>query len=224
MNENIIDTIFIPTAYAIYGIDVDQQNNLWIATQDTGLVKFDGNDLTFIKLQPIFTVTPQHNQAYCVQIDNENNIWIGAIGGLAKYDGQNWTVYDHLNSPLQYWPDIWSIKFDSQNNLWFGHYYGAGRLSNNIWTFWYNSPFDYLMTVAIAKDGIVWLGPSWGFAVELSNDLTWNSLDFLILPNSTHQIAVDTNNVKWFGKFDSDENIIAYNGSYFNPLIIPPYP
>ena len=222
LDEEVIDTIIIPTGYPIYGLDVDQQNNLWIATQDTGLIKYDGLSLEYFDISQIITRTPRHNNANCVQVDNENNIWIGAVGGLAKYDGNVWTVYDDLNSPLQIHPDIWSIKFDNQNNLWFGGYYGAGRFDGNNWTLWSIPPFQYLYTVSISKNGSVWFGPYWGTYIELIDDSTWNTFySILALPNSSYQIAVDNNNIKWLGQFASDEQILAYNGLYFTNLAIP---
>ncbi len=222
IGDDILDTLFIPTSYPFWGIDVDQQNNLWIATQDTGLIKYDGLGIEYFNMRQIITRTPYHNNANCVQVDNENNVWVGAIGGLAKYDGNDWTVYDDLNSPLQFLPDIYSIKFDDQNNLWFGGYYGAGRFDGTNWTSWSAPNFEYTNTVAIAKNGSVWFGPYWGSYTELVNDTSWNEFDsILALPGSNYQIAVDTNNIKWLGQYGGEDPILAYNDLYFRSLDIP---
>ena len=48
------------------------------------------------------------------------NIWIGTwYGGLARFDGTNWTVYNTSNSGL---PDIYakSIAIDTFGNIWIG--------------------------------------------------------------------------------------------------------
>ena len=220
IGNDVLDTLYIPTSYPIWGIDLDQQNNLWIATQDTGLIKYDGLAIEYFNMRQIITRTPYHNNANCVQVDKENNVWVGAIGGLAKYDGNDWTVYDDLNSPLQFLPDIYSIKFDDQNNLWFGGYYGAGRFDGNNWTLWSAPNFEYINTVSIAKNGSVWFGPYWGSYTELVNDSSWIEFDsILALPSSNYQIAVDTNNIKWLGQYGG-EPILAYNDSYFISLDI----
>ena len=36
-------------------------------------------------------------------------MWIGTQNGIAKYDGNNWTVYDETNS-LQTIPDIYTMS------------------------------------------------------------------------------------------------------------------
>ena len=50
----------------------------------------------------------------------QGNKWIGtALGGLAKFDGVNWRVYNRLNSGL---PHNWvsAIAIDRQGNKWIG--------------------------------------------------------------------------------------------------------
>ena len=44
---------------------------------------------------------------------------MGTEGGLAKFDEENWTVYDTANSDL---PDnwIWGLAIDDQGNIWIG--------------------------------------------------------------------------------------------------------
>ena len=74
-------------------------------------------------------------------------MWIGTQNGIAKFDGNNWTVYDETNSPLQTIPDIYTMSFDNSNILWFGHYYGVGKLNDNLWSFLSGSPFKHTTTI-----------------------------------------------------------------------------
>jgi ligand-binding sensor domain-containing protein len=220
INDQIIDTIFVHSAYQIWGLEVDINNVLWIATQDTGLAKFNGSELTYIDVSEIITLRDRNNVT-CIEFDNENNMWIGAFNGIAKFDGNNWTVYDETNSPLQYIPDITTMSFDTSNNLWFGHYYGLGRLNDTTWSFWYESPFYYTTTIKHHKNGSLWVAPSWGFPLNLTSDTTWVEYDsLLVIPWSmNYQFAIDTNGVIWFGKYGS--GVVAYNGATFNRLEIP---
>ena len=57
-------------------------------------------------------------------IDSMGNKWIGTSGyfgggGLAKFDGKSWTVYDTSNSHL---PNntVLSVAIDSHSNKWIG--------------------------------------------------------------------------------------------------------
>ena len=220
INEQIIDTIFIHSTFPIFSIDVDIYNNLWIATQDTGLVKYSDSDLTYIDVSEIITLRDRNN-VNCVQFDNENNLWIGAQNGIAKYDGNSWTVYDETNTQLQTFPDIWSMKFDSSNVLWFGHYYGVGRLNNNAWSFWSSPDFEYATTVEINKNGSIWVATESGSLVNLTSDTTWTIYQFPAIPSWNYQLTIDTNGIVWFGKFDPVENVVAFDGSTFNVLNIP---
>ncbi len=63
-----------------------------------------------------------------IKVDRFNNKWIGTsgydneygtVGGLVKFDGENWTQYTQTNSDL---PDgyITAIGFDDEDNTWIG--------------------------------------------------------------------------------------------------------
>ena len=223
------ESFSIPTNFPVYSLDCDAQNNLWIATQDTGLIKFDGVNWIYFNMREIVTRTQQFNNANYVRVDDNNNVWVGCVGGLARYDGANWVVYDDLNSPLQFWPDIKSIKFDGQHNLWFSNYYGAGRFNEGNWFLWNTlpaPPFQYLSTVAIGKDGTIWFGDELGlFTVKLVNDTTWLLYDDIkISPSSTYQFDIDNKNIKWFARFflsTNDPKITAFNDTTHIGLVIP---
>ncbi len=219
----------LPTDYPLYSIDCDQDSNIWIATQDTGLVKFNGVNWIYFNMREIVTRTPQFNNANCVRVDDNNNVWIGCAGGLAKYDGVNWIAYDDLNSPLLVWPDILSIKFDGQNNLWFSNYYGAGRFNAGNWYFWNTlpaPPFQYLLTVAIGTDGTVWFGDTWGYQVlKIINDTTWLPYDNIkTSAHSAYQFDIDNRNIKWFSIWplgNTGPRILAFNDTTFTDLVVP---
>jgi ligand-binding sensor domain-containing protein len=59
------------------------------------------------------------NRVYAIAIDGQGNKWIGTRGGLVKFDGVNWTVYNTSNSGL---PDnyVRAIAIDGQGNKWIG--------------------------------------------------------------------------------------------------------
>jgi ligand-binding sensor domain-containing protein len=66
-----------------------------------------------------FPIT-RSNYVYAIAIDGQGNKWIGTYGGgLAKFDGINWTVYNTANSglPSNY---VYAIAIDRQGNKWIG--------------------------------------------------------------------------------------------------------
>ena len=59
-----------------------------------------------------------------IAIDAAGNKWIGAEGGLAKFDGKNWTVYQSSNSAL---PNnfVQSIAIEGNGTTWVGTLFGG---------------------------------------------------------------------------------------------------
>jgi ligand-binding sensor domain-containing protein len=69
-------------------------------------------------------------------------------GGLAKFDGVNWTVYNTLNSGL---PNNWvyAIAIDGQGNKWIGTLGGGlAKFDGVNWTVYntenYGLPFNWV--------------------------------------------------------------------------------
>jgi ligand-binding sensor domain-containing protein len=74
-----------------------------------------------------------------IAIDVQGNKWIGTYrGGLAKFDGINWTVYDIWNSKLPS-NTVFSIAIDGQGNKWIGTDKGLVKFDGVNWVV-YSSP------------------------------------------------------------------------------------
>lgn len=212
----------------IWGMAVDQQNNLWIATQDTGLIKFDGTNWTYFNM---LEIAPRsiRNSAWDVEVDEENNIWVGTYwAGLAKYDGKEWTIYDDTNSPMPSGQmEINVIHIDSNGNLWYGSDHDGGgrfdRINNWIILPWQNY---VIYSIAVEKTGVAWF--TFIIPRRLENDFTWtdyNNLNFISPIFSTYAIAIDSNNLKWFAKdrtfYDKQNGVITFDDEDVNELFPP---
>ena len=69
---------------------------------------------------------------FSVAVDKENNKWFGSYLGVLKFDGENWTHYDRLNSDLQ-WNSINAIAVDKDNNVWFATEGGVSKFDGEDW-------------------------------------------------------------------------------------------
>jgi ligand-binding sensor domain-containing protein len=74
------------------------------------------------------------NHADVLAIDAQGTLWIGTHEGLAKFDGENWTVYTTDNSGL---PDDWifALAPDIQGNLWIGTFKGVAVYREGVVVF-----------------------------------------------------------------------------------------
>ena len=68
------------------------------------------------------------NQISCIVQDTKGYLWIGTIsGGLNRFDGYNFQVYENDSSGLIH-PSITSLFIDSENKLWVGTGAGLGYI------------------------------------------------------------------------------------------------
>src|SRR5690606_30282521 len=59
--------------------------------------------------------------------DNSNNVYLTSWRGLAKYDGENWTLIDTSNSKLPS-NKVSGVYVDKQDRLWIGTFDGNIRI------------------------------------------------------------------------------------------------
>lgn len=97
------------------------------------------------------------NNICTITIDHQGNKWIGVSGdcsggtrtpgGIVKFDGTTWTVYDQSNSDLP--SDIFSsITIDNQGNKWIGTLdSGLAKFDGTNWTVYNTSNSDLPLIV-----------------------------------------------------------------------------
>ncbi|CUT08818.1 Por secretion system C-terminal sorting domain-containing protein [Candidatus Kryptonium thompsonii] len=103
-------------------------------------------------------------------IDGQGNKWIGTWwGGLVKFDGVNWTVYNRSNSglPNDY---VHAVVIDGQGNKWVGTAGGGLVKFDSVnWTVYSSSnsglPYNYVCAIAIDRQGNKWIGTAGGLSV-----------------------------------------------------------
>jgi streptogramin lyase len=196
---------------------------IWVGTAG-GLVKLNKSTGEFIVYDKWNTKLPG-NYVTAIAIDEQRNKWIGTWGGgLAKFDGVNWTVYNTSNSGL---PDnyVYAIAIDEQGNKWIGtNGGGLARFDGVNWTVYNTSnsglPFDNVSVIMINKDGNKWIGTDGGGLVKFDgvNWTVYNTSNSGLPHNSVWAIAIDEQRNKWIGtragivKFDG-VNWIVYKTS-----------
>jgi hypothetical protein len=83
------------------------------------------------------------------------------LGGVGKFDGTTWKVYDNTTSSL---PDnnINVITVDGNNNIWIGTSNGLSKFDGSTWTNYNTSNSglldNYISAIAIDQYGNKWIG------------------------------------------------------------------
>lgn len=110
-----------------------------------------------------------YDHVSAIAIDNNGDKWVGTGGGgVARYDGSNWTVFNTQNSGL---PDytVSAIAIENNGAKWFGTSFGGiARFDGSNWSVFntQNSvvPFDEVPAIALDNNGDNWFG-TWGGGV-----------------------------------------------------------
>ncbi|MFC2130683.1 two-component regulator propeller domain-containing protein [Bacteroidota bacterium] len=111
----------------------EEADYIWIGTEGGGLVQMNKitNEKTFYNTS---NSSLPDNDVWSIAIESNGEKWMGTDGGLAKFDGKNWTIYDPSNSGLP-GSDVRSIAIDDNGNKWIGTSMdGLAKFDGEIWT------------------------------------------------------------------------------------------
>ena len=94
-------------------------------------------------------------------IGNNGVFWFGGSHGMDRFDGTNWTHFDHLNSGFS-GGDIYDIFVDENDKVWVATNYGLSVFDGVEWTTLTkdNSILEHNFITQVAGDteGNVWIG------------------------------------------------------------------
>ncbi len=220
-------------------IKTDTDNNLWIGT-GKGLVKFDGINWTTYNME---NTSLTSNLISDIDFDKNGNLWCGlglyvkydnegnpttTEGGLARFDGNNWSIYNSQNSGLPF-NNVMSIAIDSADILWVsirdpmnvGIEYGWGltKFDGNMWTTFNinNSPLtsNTIFDIKVDKDNNLWLSTCSGGLVKYDRKNSWkvyNVRNSGISFDSQNLVEIDSYGNKWIGHNESGLSIFRKGG------------
>ena len=195
-------------------LGIDNANKKWFAV-DGGVVSFDGSNWNSYFAEDGFP----NVMIYAMTSGNDNVVWF-ALGNktIVSFDGNDFSVYEGLSFNPH------TIAVDVNNNVWCGGnkmvQTGLARFDGVTWSY-YNSENSGLQdnkVISIITDDSGILLATWKYDSSTGNGLTmfdgttWDTwlvdgpLDYYVI-----DVAVDHNNVKWFGTFSG--GVASYDGT-----------
>ena len=186
------------------------EQELWVATLDSGLFVIDLDDLSVrhITAGPDFRDLPS-NSISALMIE-DNQIWAGTGKGLAISNdgGRSFSLFSDFNDGLSDDP-IYSLAKSRDGTYWIGTLVGLAQARKSVISTLHrantNLPSEFINSVEISGDGVLWLGTEEGVAFrEPGHD------DFQLINTSTHSnmpsdsvmsLAV-TSQSAWIGTFE----------------------
>lgn len=115
------------------------------------------------------------NTIQSIAVDNYNNIWIGTPRALAKFNGNNWVVYDSSNSPIPNSNSRITVKIDRSGIIWIGTVTkGLIRFDGETFTEYNTSnsplPTNSIFAVDFENDSTIWIGSGGCIVRKINNN------------------------------------------------------
>ncbi len=225
----------------VLSLAIDNYDNKWIGTKYGGLVKFDGENWNIfmpdsailfpplLKEQSATSTTsaffsqnsmafgPQFNAFYDLVIDANDTKWIGSkIGGLLRFDGVDWKVFNKDNSGL---PDnyAWSLVLDNNGDMWIGTKQGGlAKFNGSNWTVFNknNSPLpdNDVCSICIDQNGYKWIGTANGLArFDGKNWTIYQTENSGLHANAVWALTIEKNNTICIGTHGA--GVAKFDGS-----------
>ncbi|MGL5416523.1 MAG: two-component regulator propeller domain-containing protein [Clostridium sp.] len=149
----------------------DNDKDIWISTQEAGIIKYDRKEEKFEDVKEINEDFGYEKYAInSIYEDAENNIWFGSKGGLIKYSKKNSKARKYKNkyydSDSLVNNSVQSVYRDKEGLMWIGTYDGISILNPNVkFEYYKNDPLEKnsLSSNSISGiyedvDGEMWIG------------------------------------------------------------------
>jgi len=202
----------------VANIEIDNNNNLWIATKDRGLSYFDRKNWTN------FTSDNSglpYNFINTLNIDNSGRVWVGTSGALGVLQNGSWQIYNSSNSILPS-NNIITSFYDKENNiLYLGTEKGLISFDGNTFSS-FNSeanPINGKVITAISKyNNQLWIGTAGDGIYNFINN-AWNHYSYYageLISNDISTSAISEDGTVYFGFIPNDK--VGFKGGvmYFN--------
>jgi ligand-binding sensor domain-containing protein len=189
-------------------ITIDENKVVWYGT-DNGIVKIKNGKMNLInQLNSPLRITKYNknktNSIMDVAVDSQNNKWFSDGYNAYKYDNENWTVYDSINSKMR-----WSTKIyaDKSNNVYFTTFKGLVIYDGQNWSVMDSTntklPTNRVMGVFKDSKNRLWIGTNKGnIRIDGQTVKEFKDSDTPLATSTLTKGFEDSNGNIWFSLYE----------------------
>jgi ligand-binding sensor domain-containing protein len=145
-----------------------------------------------------------HSHVRSIVQTRDGYLWIGTKGGLARFDGVRFTVFDDRKPDQLLDGEVWALQEDNDGALWIGTFGGGlSRYKDGRFTNYGKKeglPSMFVGALAKCRDGAMWAGTDDKGIVRLEQDrLTAYSQKDGLLNDHVKSLYCDDRGTLWIG-------------------------
>ncbi|MFH1050508.1 MAG: two-component regulator propeller domain-containing protein [bacterium] len=186
---DIVDYFGKNWEYYVRDIEIDKTGNVFVGLNNF-LSSYNSNGYEIIHLD-FFDERDRQTSAIC--FDSSNTLWITNGKSFAKFDGNNWKVFEFQH-------EIYSLTFDNDNFLWIANEWGIAKFDivNEIFITENIPGYKYSVSDIKFDGSDLYYGTRSGLVQCTENDtIIFRDYNSNIPDNWVSSVIVDGINQKW---------------------------
>jgi len=187
----------------------DSKNKIWLASKRQGLLKIEGDQLTYYSTREGL----QHNEILEVMEDEQQQLWVGTQGGGINRLQLNPFRYFSTNEGMLH-SFVDDITADSIGNIWFANEQLAMYDGTTFHYYGHEQGLPSMQVFSLANDaaGNIWLGMDVGLIQYDGKNFQYYYKDNS-MQGGIHRLLIAQNGDIWMATFYN--GVIKFDGTKF---------